>query len=1587
VPVRIPAATTRDFPLTFLQRALITAALLALGPVFPAAQAQVDPVVLRTRAEAGDPDALNALGNAYANGQGVAQDYAEAVRLYELAAARGHAPALFNLGMMSELGRGAPADLGAAFKRYLKAAELGFAAAQFNVGNMYANGIGVKRDYFEAALWFRQAADRAVPEAQYNLALAYELGRGVAKDEAAAQKWYRAAADQKYSRARYNLALMLEDGRGSAPDQAAAAALYREAAAQNFAPAQNNFGIMLAEGHGGLKPDAVEAYAWLALAVENGAKPIARDLLVRQLSPTQLTAANTRISSLRFQLDPRAAAAATTPAIAATASPAPTPSAPDPQIAATQSALEKARADNASLIAENARLATATQAAQTERATLDQRLAAAESAAKTAAARPTVSSPAELAALQTKLTAAQTAVDQAKIENARLLAANARLTATTQALQREKTTLDARLAAAASVAAKPATSAPADPALRAQVEQLQRDATAIRADKEVSLRQVADLTAQLKAARETAAAPAPPPAAIPVAAGQPDNRIRSLSEDNARLNNEVKRSTTELTTISRQLRQAQDRLAQLGQPVSGAATVTAPSDSEAKLAELTRTIEELRSANEKLTSENRRLAAQPASSPDLAPQLTAAQVLVDQLTAAKAALEKRLAEAVVPPLASTAALAASAKLESELNDARSKLVAARRETEEIRLKLDEATDALAARTAKLTRELEAAKAAAPQAMAANEKVTAAQARVDQLVTEKAALEKRVADATAKFAAPVADPAPLKKLQVDLGEMQDKLVSARRETEEIRLKLDEANAALAARTAKFTNELETARGEAPQAAADAAVKLSAAQKRVDQLTADKAALEKRLADTGRLGIDFSSAQTALADARAASAQARAEGVTTEKERDQLGRDLAMTRAQLANQKNGQGALATENQRLLAALQTAQKDAAQVPQLQTALNAAQADGAALNQLQSRLAEAERAVARKNATAAELLTVQKALATALRTAEQAKADAARLTLTTSELSAQNQQLAAAAKTESVDRDTLGKLNSQLDSAGRTIADLTAKNDDLGKDLEVSKQAVAAALAAQAAAAKAAPEGAAMRLEMQTLQDQVTKLEVRLETERGTGAKELANLATQLQSTRETNRALTEANRALIGAKTSDDSVLRNERDQLDAKVRELSTAGTRLAEDKAASGRAAAEARKTAATAAQERDTLRGQVDDMFGKLADTERRLAQFQQAAGTGRAQLQAAQTEAEQARAALAAAQAKLSESDKALDQHNSSVAEITGLNDKLTREKTALTTQLTAAQAAHERAGAELAEFKSRRADEMKAVERQSATLASLQDADEKSNSKLSEFTTQVAALRAENSRLAQAGDELTKLRADTAETRRKLTESDQASEQHAASVAELTGANEKITTEKHDLQTHLDALSADLATQREQNARLAQTGQSADKARRDAEQRASQLANASDQLATAQRDLSALRGDNARLRDGAAANDRERAARIAQLQQENAAIAARLRQAQGTLDQIASAARFINGTVGTVPAGSPVASAPVRTIAPPSAPVERVHTVQEGDSLTRISSRYYGSANRWQDIYDANRDILKGENALRPGQRLRIP
>ncbi|MEC7609032.1 MAG: LysM peptidoglycan-binding domain-containing protein [Verrucomicrobiota bacterium] len=55
--------------------------------------------------------------------------------------------------------------------------------------------------------------------------------------------------------------------------------------------------------------------------------------------------------------------------------------------------------------------------------------------------------------------------------------------------------------------------------------------------------------------------------------------------------------------------------------------------------------------------------------------------------------------------------------------------------------------------------------------------------------------------------------------------------------------------------------------------------------------------------------------------------------------------------------------------------------------------------------------------------------------------------------------------------------------------------------------------------------------------------------------------------------------------------------------------------------------------------------------------------------------------------------------------------------------------------------------------------------------------------------------------------------------------------------------------------------------------------------------------------------------------------------------------------------------------------------------AAVPRAYTVQSGDSLSSISRKFYGTTSRWNDIYQANRDRMSSENALRVGQDIRIP
>jgi nucleoid-associated protein YgaU len=52
-----------------------------------------------------------------------------------------------------------------------------------------------------------------------------------------------------------------------------------------------------------------------------------------------------------------------------------------------------------------------------------------------------------------------------------------------------------------------------------------------------------------------------------------------------------------------------------------------------------------------------------------------------------------------------------------------------------------------------------------------------------------------------------------------------------------------------------------------------------------------------------------------------------------------------------------------------------------------------------------------------------------------------------------------------------------------------------------------------------------------------------------------------------------------------------------------------------------------------------------------------------------------------------------------------------------------------------------------------------------------------------------------------------------------------------------------------------------------------------------------------------------------------------------------------------------------------------------------ERTYTVQSGDTLSKISKQFYGNANDYTKIFEANRDVLKDPDKISSGQTLKIP
>jgi nucleoid-associated protein YgaU len=72
-----------------------------------------------------------------------------------------------------------------------------------------------------------------------------------------------------------------------------------------------------------------------------------------------------------------------------------------------------------------------------------------------------------------------------------------------------------------------------------------------------------------------------------------------------------------------------------------------------------------------------------------------------------------------------------------------------------------------------------------------------------------------------------------------------------------------------------------------------------------------------------------------------------------------------------------------------------------------------------------------------------------------------------------------------------------------------------------------------------------------------------------------------------------------------------------------------------------------------------------------------------------------------------------------------------------------------------------------------------------------------------------------------------------------------------------------------------------------------------------------------------------------------------------------------------------------------APAAAAAVAAAAggPTSTPAARTYTVQAGDNLSKISKQFYGDANKYMKIFEANKDKLTDPDKVRAGIELIIP
>jgi len=134
------------------------------------------------------------MARCYWGGNGCKKDDARSLSLARESSGRGSRYGQFTLGLLHYNGAGGLAeDYAQALAFYRLAAAQGLDGAQCALGFMYGNGKGVAQDFAEALRWFRLAAARGLPQALFDVAAYHERGQGVGMDKAVAIRLYKRA--------------------------------------------------------------------------------------------------------------------------------------------------------------------------------------------------------------------------------------------------------------------------------------------------------------------------------------------------------------------------------------------------------------------------------------------------------------------------------------------------------------------------------------------------------------------------------------------------------------------------------------------------------------------------------------------------------------------------------------------------------------------------------------------------------------------------------------------------------------------------------------------------------------------------------------------------------------------------------------------------------------------------------------------------------------------------------------------------------------------------------------------------------------------------------------------------------------------------------------------------------------------------------------------------------------------------------------------------------------------------------------------------------------------------------------------------